>query len=207
MHVQVPGAEEQAPPPTVSQLIASDLRTYHALDGRQFGVMRRVALLFRAFLDRDFRIVFWSRISAHLVRGPFKFLALLIYFRVKSRYGVDISPWARIGAGLRLMHAFDIVIGPGATVGRFCCIFNGVTLGNSRPDLDGQMMPVIGDFCILGTGCKVLGNVQVPERTLLAANAVVTRSGSTDANGKLDLKSARYVADSYVRRTGGATSD
>lgn len=137
--------------------------------------LRRVPLgkFLRAYLDIDFRIVFWLRVCAALSNGDWKPLGLLIYFRMKSRYSVDLSPWAWIGPGLRLMHAYDITIGPEVVIGRECILFNGVTLGNSRPDILSNRMPVVGNRCILGTGAKVLGGLRIGDDVLVGANMVV----------------------------------
>lgn len=133
----------------------------------------RARQFLRAYIDRDFRLVFWLRVQRRLIENGFKPLALLIYFRMKSRYAVDLSPWAAIEPGLRLMHAYDITIGPEVRIGENCILFNGVTLGNARPDIQGNRMPIIGNRCILGTGAKILGAVRIDEDLLIGANVVV----------------------------------
>lgn len=132
-------------------------------------------LLCKSWLNSDFRVVLYFRIYSYFYSRA-RFLSILFYFHVKSRYCCDISPMAKIGAGFRLVHAFNIVIGPNVEIGRFCTLFNGVSLGSSRPDLHGYRMPKIGSNVILGTGAKCLGDFSIPSRLLVPANCLVTRS-------------------------------
>ena len=71
------------------------------------------------------------------------------------------------------MHAYDITVGPSVVIGANCLMFNGVTLGNARPDIMVNKMPVVGDKCILGTGAKLLGGLRVDDGVLVGANVVV----------------------------------
>jgi serine O-acetyltransferase len=129
-----------------------------------------------ALLDIDFRVVLYFRLSAFFWSKKQRFLALMIYFRIKSRYHCDLYPSAKIGPGLRLVHAFSIVVGGDVEIGCNAVIFSSVVLGKSRPDKSGSRMPTIGDNVLLGTGSKLLGDVFVPSGTLVPANAVITRS-------------------------------
>lgn len=155
------------------ECVRADLDAYYLAPISARGVAARIKALARAWLDIDFRIVFHFRIFQRLARSRLKPLGLLLYFRQKSRYGIDLSPWCEIGPGLRLQHAFDIVIGPDAKVGSTCVLFNGVTLGNARPDILTHRMPTIGDNCILGTGAKIFGTIRVDDDLIVGANAVL----------------------------------
>jgi serine O-acetyltransferase len=154
-------------------VVGADLNAYYLKDIGKRSAGRRVVAFLRAWLDIDFRIVFHFRIFQRLTRSSLKPLGLFLYFRQKSRYGVDLSPWCEIGPGLRLQHGFDIVIGPEVRVGANCLIFNGVTLGNARPDISTHRMPTIGDNCILGTGAKIFGTIRVDDDVIVGANAVL----------------------------------
>ena len=155
--------------------VIADLGAYHRRDLSQSGWGFKARKFLRGYLDTEFRVVFQTRVINRLSRSRFKSLGLLLYYRQKSRYCVDISPWAEIGPGLRLQHPFNIVIGPGARIGSNCILFNGVTLGNARPDILVNRMPVVGDGCVLGTGAKILGAVVVEEGLLVGANVLVRK--------------------------------
>lgn len=162
------------------------------------GLKGKLAFL-KAWLDVDFRIVFWFRIYSALVRTPLKTIGILLYLRVKSRYGVDISPWAKIGPGFRLMHGFGVVIGPSVYIGDYCKVFNNATFGKKRPDNAENAMPTVGDFCIVGTGAKILGNISVCSYALIGANAVVLEN-ITDKLVSTRDRPIRVLNEEYVER-------
>lgn len=146
------------------------------------GRVKQFLFFVKAFFDIDFRLVFYYRVYSNLVASGFEKLAILLYLRVKSRYSVDISPWAKVGEGLRIVHAFNIVIGPEVVIGKKCRIFNGVTLGNARPGKESQNhMPTIGSYCVLGVGAKLLGHLQIVDGTIVGANVVVVDGSTTYA--------------------------
>ncbi len=137
--------------------------------------------LFKALLDIDFRVVFLYRLSCYFIRNV-RWLGILLYYRIKSRYGCDISPYAKIGQGFRLMHAVGIVVGPDVVIGKNCLLFCGVVLGNRRPDKVEFDMPTIGDHVIIGAGSKILGSVKIPSLKLVGANLVLTPSTHIENN-------------------------
>jgi serine O-acetyltransferase len=115
-------------------------------------------------------------------------IGILIFFRLKSRYGVDLSPWAIVDPGIRLMHAFGIVVGPNVRIQKGTKIFHHVTLGKSRPDREALLMPTIGRYCILGAGAKILGPVKIPDRSLVPANMLIT--GKKLSQGMMQIPAA-----------------
>lgn len=141
----------------------------------------------KAMLDIDFRVVFLYRVATFFI-GKIRWIGILIYFRIKSRYGCDLSPFATIGKGLRLVHAFGIVVGPDVVMGDNCLLFCGVVLGNRRPDQARSEMPLIGNQVIIGAGAKVLGNVKIEDLKLIGANLVVTqRNYDTQKKAIIDI--------------------
>ena len=183
---------------TLREILRADLA--HSLGG-SFGVRGSDATrvtagrILKAMLDIDFRVVFLLRLSMALWASGWRRMALLIFYRLKSRHHVDIHPSVDIGPGLRMVHAFCIVIGAGTRIGSSVVIFGQALMGKSRPDLPGERMPVIGDHVLLGAGCRVLGSVQVPSYRLVPANSVVTTNVLTDRPDLLvALDSARQGA-------------
>ena len=81
----------------------------------------------------------------------------------------DISPHARLGAGLKLPHPNGIVIHDDAVIGEDCMIMQQVTIGQ----LAEAGAPDIGAHVYIGAGAKVLGAVVVGDRARIGANAVV----------------------------------
>lgn len=103
--------------------------------------------------------------------------AWLIQRRTIRTSGAEISPQARIGPGLALMHSVGIVIGPQVVVGRNIQIYQGVTIGDGP--LSGQ--PTIGDDVVIGAGAKILGGITVGDRVVVGANTVVTQDVPADS--------------------------
>jgi serine O-acetyltransferase len=87
--------------------------------------------------------------------------------------GVDISPYAEIGPGLRISHGTGIVIGWRARVGRDCLLMQNVTLGAPTTGRR-EEMPTIGDRVVLGAGSAVIGQVTVGDDCFVGALALVT---------------------------------
>jgi len=78
---------------------------------------------------------------------------------------------ARIGAGLRLIHPTNVMIGAKVEIGDDCLIFHDVTLGTGQ--IPGT--PKIGNNVDIYPGARVLGGVVIGDRSMIGANCVVTR--------------------------------
>ena len=70
---------------------------------------------------------------------------------------------ARIGAGLRLIHPTNILIGHGVEIGENCLIHNDVTLGTGQ--LPG--MPKIGNNVTIYPGARILGGVVIGDNAMV----------------------------------------
>ena len=166
----------------IKHIIKLDLLSHYAypilpVTDEKIGVAR----FLKALLDIDFRAVFFYRIVCWLMSIRMKKTALMLYYRLKSVHGVDISPYADIAPGFKLVHAFNIVIGPEVSVGENSVCFNSVTLGNNRPGwkkrLGNKMnMPSIGARVILCPGARVVGDINISDDIVIGANQVISRS-------------------------------
>ncbi len=88
--------------------------------------------------------------------------------------GVEISPTAEIGPGLRISHGTGIVIGGFAKIGADAVILHQVTLG-SPSEARLVEMPIVGDGVFLGAGAKLIGAIRIGDGAVIGVNAVVTR--------------------------------
>jgi serine O-acetyltransferase len=151
-------------------LAVADLQ--HMVEGRQGSGARWWAeVLVRIAVVPRVRAVCLFRLSQAAARRGAKVTALLLQSRTLRGSGAEISPSARIGPGLCLMHSVGIVIGPDVRIGRGARIYQGVTLGDGlRP---GQ--PVLGDHVTIGASACVLGGVTVGDRVTIGAGARITR--------------------------------
>ena len=87
--------------------------------------------------------------------------------------GVDISPGAVIGPGLRISHGTGIVIGNGVRIGADAVLLHQVTLG-AASDRRIDEMPQIGDRAFIGAGAKLIGGLTVGDDVFIGVDAVVT---------------------------------
>ena len=88
---------------------------------------------------------------------------------------IEIHPGCKIGKNLFIDHGNGVVIGETAIIGDNCLIYHQVTLGNKYIK-KGKRHPTIKDNVILGAGCKILGDIEIGNNTIVGANAVVTKS-------------------------------
>ncbi|MCR4303424.1 MAG: serine acetyltransferase [Gallionella sp.] len=94
----------------------------------------------------------------------------------------NVHLWAgrsgtRIGAGLKLIHPTNVMIGNNVEIGKDCLIFHDVTLGTGQ--IPGT--PKIGNNVDIYPGARVLGGVTIGDHSMVGANCVVTRDVPPDS--------------------------
>lgn len=88
----------------------------------------------------------------------------------RAVFNVHISDRAKIGGGLWLVHATNVLI-PATEIGENATIFHDVTIGtNLHPD----RYPRIGNGVEIYVGARVLGGVEIGDDARIGANCVVT---------------------------------
>jgi serine O-acetyltransferase len=86
--------------------------------------------------------------------------------------GIEVHPAAKIGRGLFIDHGAGVVIGETAEVGDDVTMYQGVTLGGTG-FARGKRHPTVGDQVMIGAGAKLLGPIEIGERSKVGANSVV----------------------------------
>jgi serine O-acetyltransferase len=100
-------------------------------------------------------------------------------YKLGIKLGFDIGPNS-FGAGLRLNHFGNIVVNPGAKLGMWCDVHQGVNIGANR-DLDNNLIaPVVGNNVWIGPGVKIFGNIELGSNIAIGANAVVNKNFSSN---------------------------
>ncbi|MBD2595838.1 serine O-acetyltransferase [Nostoc spongiaeforme FACHB-130] len=94
--------------------------------------------------------------------------------------GIEIHPGAEIGKGVFIDHGMGVVIGETAIVGDYTLIYQGVTLGGTGKE-SGKRHPTVGNNVVIGSGAKVLGNIQLGDRVRVGAGSVVLRDVPADS--------------------------
>lgn len=102
--------------------------------------------------------------------SPFRLVLKLLrrWFRVS--YGFEIDTGAKIGEGFYLTdHIGYVIIGP-VTIGKYCNVSHGVTIGRAYDKNGVAGRPVLGDRVWVGTGAVVVGKINIGNNVLIAPN-------------------------------------
>lgn len=91
--------------------------------------------------------------------------------------GFQIPP-NTIGKGLTIWHWGPIIINENARIGDNATIQTGVIVGHKKA---GEGCPIIGDNVVLGSGCKVFGNICIGDNVEIAPNACVVKDCNSNA--------------------------
>lgn len=112
---------------------------------------------------------------AHLLHklGVF-FLPRFISHLARFLTGIEIHPGARIGKGVFIDHGMGVVIGETAVLGDYCLLYQGVTLGGTGKE-SGKRHPTLGRNVTVGSGAKILGNINIGSNVRVGAVAVVLK--------------------------------
>ena len=111
--------------------------------------------------------------SHFLYKKKLFFLARLISQLARFLTGIEIHPGAILGAGILIDHGMGVIIGETAVVGDRITIYHGSTLGGTGNEKGVKRHPTVGNNVIIGSGAKVLGNINIGSNSKIGANAVV----------------------------------
>jgi serine O-acetyltransferase len=98
----------------------------------------------------------------------------------KRKTGIEIHPGASIGKNLFIDHGLGVIIGETAIIKDNVIIYQGVTLGATGHEVDGKRHPTIGNNVFIGSGAKILGNINIGDNVKIGANAVVIKDISSN---------------------------
>ncbi|MGX1791448.1 serine O-acetyltransferase EpsC [Microbacterium sp. NPDC055312] len=133
-----------------------------------------------ALLYPGLHAVWGHRVWHALWRRGLRFVARMGSQITRWFTGIEIHPGARIGRRFFIDHGTGVVIGETAEIGDDVMIYHGVTLGGRTRD-HGKRHPTLEDGVSVGAGAKILGPVRVGARSVVGANAVVTKDAPADS--------------------------
>jgi len=121
------------------------------------------------------RLAHWFWIRNHLFTGRF--------FSSLGRLltGIEIHPGASVGRRVFIDHGMGVVVGETAEIGEDVLIYQGVVLGGTSLEKV-KRHPTIGNGVVIGSGAKIIGNINVGNCSKIGAGSVVLNSvphGST----------------------------
>lgn len=149
-----------------------DLWRYVPRFAESRGLERIARIVASAIVHYGWHACLLLRLSQWMHWGYLYPVSFVLHRVLLHLYGLDIPPSARIGAGLWLPHARNIVVHRQSVVGENVTIFHNVTLGGRG--YDGY--PTVGDWATLYVGCSVLGPVRVGTSATVGAHALVIES-------------------------------
>jgi serine O-acetyltransferase len=144
---------------------------------------------FRIIFDRDpaarnwlevlfcypgLQALLFHRLSHWLYNLGIPFIPRFMSHIARFLTGIEIHPGATIGKGVFIDHGMGVVIGETAIVGDYALIYQGVTLGGTGKE-SGKRHPTLGENVVVGTGAKILGNIQIGNSVRIGAGSVVLR--------------------------------
>jgi serine O-acetyltransferase len=124
------------------------------------------------------------RLAHGLHRLGVRMLPRIIAEIAHSITGIDIHPGARIGESFFIDHGTGVVIGGTAVIGDRVRLYQAVTLGAKRFEVDSDGMlvkdyprhPIIEDDVVIYAGATILGRVTIGKGSVIAGNVWLTHS-------------------------------
>lgn len=122
--------------------------------------------------SRITNFLYWLRTAQNSKNRMTHYLARLILAYHRNKYGIEISWRTKIGKGLYIGHAHNIIINPNAFLGDNCNVHYGVVIGQTNR---GQRkgVPTIGNEVWIGINAVVVGNITIGDDVLIAPNSFV----------------------------------
>ncbi|MBI6077502.1 serine acetyltransferase [Clostridium perfringens] len=122
--------------------------------------------------------------------------SLLAKRKLAKKYGIHLGLNTKIEQGIKLPHPTSIVIGEGVEIGSNCTIYQNVTIGKKRGNLDTEYdYPKLMNGVTVFPGACIIGDIVIGENSIIAANSVVV-NGNVEANtiyGGVPAKCIGYI--------------
>lgn len=112
------------------------------------------------------------RIAHKLLYWKIPFIPRFISNISRFLTGIEIHPAARIGRRFFIDHGMGVVIGATTIIGDDVLLYQGVTLGGTGNE-HGKRHPTLGNNIVVGSGAKVLGNIEIGSNSRIGAGSVV----------------------------------
>jgi serine O-acetyltransferase len=133
-----------------------------------------------ALLYPGLHAIWAHRVNHRLWKWKLRFIARAGSQFARFLTGIEIHPGATIGRRFFIDHGSGVVIGETTEIGDDVMLYHGVTLGG-RQRAGGKRHPTLHDGVSVGAGAKVLGAITIGARSVVGANAVVTRDAPADS--------------------------
>jgi len=143
---------------------------YYRMTGRRYR--RGPASFCRIFFKHNLKYMLYLRRLQNNKLKMFKFYYKLRLRAFTKKYGLEISPAAKIGKGLALGHPYNITVHGETVIGNNCNLNKGATVGH-EPRGKRKGAPILADRVYVGINSTVVGGINIGEDVLIAPNAFV----------------------------------
>lgn len=128
--------------------------------------------------------IIYHRIAHELYKKDLLLLARIIAELSHAQTGIDIHPGAQIGQGFFIDHGTGVVIGETCIIGQNVRIYQAVTLGAKRFEMDeeGRLQkeyarhPIVEDNVVIYAGATILGRITIGQGAVIGGNVWVTQN-------------------------------
>lgn len=114
------------------------------------------------------------RIANRLYRWRLFVPARLLSHLSRMLTGIEIHPGATVGRRFFIDHGMGVVIGETTVIGDDVLLYQGVTLGGTGHGR-AKRHPTLGNHVVVGSGAKVLGNIELGQWVKVGAGSVVVK--------------------------------
>ncbi|WP_151797237.1 serine O-acetyltransferase EpsC [Acinetobacter bereziniae] len=140
--------------------------------------------------------IIYHRVAHEFYKKDLSLLARLIAEIAHSKTGIDIHPGAQIEQGFFIDHGTGVVIGETCIIGKNVRIYQAVTLGAKRFEVDdsGRLQkeyarhPIVEDNVVIYAGATILGRITIGQGAVIGGNVWITQSVA--ANSAVSQSSA-----------------
>ena len=140
--------------------------------------------------------IIYHRIAHEFYKKDLSLLARLIAEIAHSKTGIDIHPGAQVDQGFFIDHGTGVVIGETCIIGKNVRIYQAVTLGAKRFEIDdsGRLQkeyarhPIVEDNVVIYAGATILGRITIGQGAVIGGNVWITQSVA--ANSAVSQSSA-----------------
>lgn len=149
----------------------------------------------QCLLRHNLAYMYWFR---KYQEKPSVFKRIMLY-RITKRCGLEISPKARVGAGLYLGHPYNITVGENVVIGKNVNLHKGCTIGRTNRGNSGS--PKIGNQVYIGINATIVGNIVIGDDVLIAPNSYVNfdvPSHSVVIGNPGKIHSKKNATDNYI---------
>lgn len=162
--------------PDIRRLLDSDVQAAYEGDPAARSV-DEVLLCYPGMLA-----ITYHRLAHVLYQNNVPLLARMIAELAHSATGIDIHPGAQIGKSFFIDHGTGVVIGETCIIGERVRIYQAVTLGAKRFEVDdaGNLQkdyarhPVVEDDVVIYAGATILGRVTIGKGSVIGGNVWLT---------------------------------